>query len=247
MSDEWDFYACRVDGEPASIFLDMGVGRSAPISDFDKNAYIRVWMKTPRPDGLSSQEEYDTLVAIEEALEAAFGPTDSTLYVGRNTSSGCRDFYFYTRDQDDFRASASSAMSNFSDYKTEIGVRPDENWGVYFDFLYPNSDQKQVMANRGVIEALGKNGDDCSRPRHIDHLIIVGDRTQADAIDRAVTGRGFKLKAGTPTEQADAQWWVEFEKPEAPLEIDETTVMLSRLADEHAGEYDGWGCEAVSV
>ena len=138
-------------------------------------------------------------------------------------------------------------MSGFGDCRTEIGIRPDEKWATYFDFLYPNGDQKQAMANRGVIEALGKHGDDCQAPRQIDHLIIVGDREQANAFARMVSGHGFKLKAGSPSEQSDARWWVEFDKVEAPVEIDDTTIMLSRLAREHGGEYDGWGCEAVVV
>lgn len=246
MSDFWDFYLCRVAGEPASIFLDMEVGQSGPVSGFDKTAYVLVWMKSPRPDGLSSQDEFDALVAIEEALEAEIDRSGSSVYVGRNTSAGRRDFYFYTRDEDAFRASASSALSQFGDYRVEIGLRPDENWEVYFGFLYPDADQRQVMANRGVIAALGENGDDCSRPRLIDHLIIVGERTHANALARALMERGFKLKVGTPTQQEDRRWCVEFEKAEAPVEIDETTLMLSRLAVEHGGEYDGWGCLTLS-
>lgn len=244
MSEEWDFYPCLVDGEPASIFLDMGIASSAPIFGFDSGAYLRVWMNRPRPDGLSSQEEYDTLVAIEEALEAEIGRSGTTMYVGRNTSGGCRDFFFYTSNEAAFRASASAAISRFADYRSEIGVRLDEKWRAYFDFLYPNSDQKQRMANRGVIEALGRHGDDCRTPRQIDHLIIVGDREQADALARTVSGHGFQLKPGSPSKQSDTEWLIEFDKVEAPVEIDETTIMLSRLAREHSGEYDGWGCQA---
>jgi hypothetical protein len=38
MSDEWNSYRCRVDGQPASIFLDMGIRQSAPVSGFDQGA-----------------------------------------------------------------------------------------------------------------------------------------------------------------------------------------------------------------
>jgi regulator of RNase E activity RraB len=245
MTDEWDFYFLRVDDEPASIFIDMGIARSAPMPGFDKAAYLRVWMNNPRPDGLSSQEEYEALVALEEAVTVAVEKSGSTAYVGRNTSSGRRDFFFYTREDAAFMECVSAALSKFAEYKTEIRTRADPDWNVYLDFLYPNADEKQRMANRGVIEALGKHGDDGRAPRQIDHLIIVGDRQQADRLARAVTGHGFALKPGTPTEQPDALWWVEFHKVEAPVEIDEATIMLSRLAREHDGEYDGWGGQAV--
>ncbi len=246
MSDEWNHYICQVDEAAASIFLDMGIGKSAPMLGFTEAAYIRLWMNNPRPDGLSSQEEFDTLISIEDALKAEIERAGTTIYVGRNTSSGRRDFYFYTKDGEVFRASASAAMAKFGGYRAEIGIRPDERWSVYFDCLYPNDNQKQVMSNRDVVRVLGDEGDDGRTPRQIDHLIIVGTRKQGDALARAVSSLGFTLKPPTPFEQANGTWSVEFDKIEAPVEIDDTTVMLSKLAREHGGEYDGWGCEAVT-
>jgi regulator of RNase E activity RraB len=244
MTDEWNFYFCELDGEPASISLDLGVGRVAPIPDFDTVAYFRVWMNSPRPDGLASREEYDTLMAIEDALKEEAGPIGA-LYVGRNTSGGCRDFFFYFRDEDAFRAGVSAVMSRFGEYRTEIEVWPDEKWSLYFGFLCPDDDQKQTMSNRDVILLLRKNGDDGQTPRTIDHLIIVGDRGEADAVARTVSDHGFKLKPASPSKQNDGRWKVEFDKIEAPVEIDETTIRLARLARKHGGEYDGWGCEHV--
>ncbi len=247
MSDEWDFYFLRVDHQPASIFLDMGIARSAPISGFEKAAYLRVWMNNPRPDGLSSQEEYESLVTLEEAITTSVDEGGATTYVGRNTSSGRRDFFFYTREPSVFSERALAAMSNFGEYKAEIGIRDDPEWSVYFDFLYPSADEKQRMANRGVVEALGKHGDDGQASRQIDHLIIVSNREQADRLARTVSDLGFKLKSQSPSEQPEGDWWVEFDRIDVPVEIDEATIMLSKLAREHGGEYDGWGCGAVGT
>jgi regulator of RNase E activity RraB len=243
MSDEWNSYLCRVDDEPASFFLDLGIRQSAPVPGFSEAAYLRVWMNNPRPDGLSSQEEFEALVAIEHALEAEVERDGVTIYVGRNTSSGRRDFFFYTKDGEAFRASASAAMSKFGEYKAEIGLRPDEKWDVYFNFLYPNDNQKQVMGNRDVVEALRREGDDGQKTRLIDHLILLGGRQQADAVAQTVAGLGFRLKPGMPSERPTGEWRVEFDKVDAPVAIDETTITLSELARKYGGKYDGWGCE----
>ena len=66
MSDNWDFYRLRVDGDAASIFLDMGIAQTAPIEGYDLRAYIRVHMLNPREDGLSSQAEFEALIALED-------------------------------------------------------------------------------------------------------------------------------------------------------------------------------------
>ncbi|MBJ7409637.1 MAG: DUF695 domain-containing protein [Phenylobacterium sp.] len=147
MKDEWDFYRLHVDGEPASIFLDMGIARSAPIAGFDRVVYLRVRMQNPRLNGLSSEEEYDTLIALEEALAASVEELGGTVYVGRNTSAGYRDLFFYTRDEAHFRSSASATMADFRQYDVEVGVRDDPHWSLYFDFLYPNPEQRSRMAS----------------------------------------------------------------------------------------------------
>jgi uncharacterized protein (TIGR01619 family) len=244
MTDEWNFYSCQVEGEPASIFVDLSIGRVAPIPDFDILAYLQVWLNSPRSDGLPSREEHDRLITIEDALTEEAGPSGA-LYVGRVTCGGSRDFFFYVRDADAFRASVSAVMSRFGDYRSDIDIRADEAWSLYFGFLYPNDDQKQTMANRDVVGLLQENGDDIQAPRPIDHLIIVGDREKADTVARTVSDHGFKLKPASPSKQKDGRWNVEFDRIEAPAEIDETTIRLARLARKHGGEYDGWGCETV--
>jgi hypothetical protein len=94
---------------------------------FPYMAYLRLRMRAPRPDGLSSQEEYPALIEIEDKLSAAIADTD-TIYVGRNTSNGCRDFYFYRRDSDGWEQQTAAIMIHFSAYQYETGVRHDAEW-----------------------------------------------------------------------------------------------------------------------
>lgn len=60
MSNDWDFYSCRVDDKPASIFVDLGIGGDAPLSGQPYMTFVRLFMRAPRPDGLSSQAESAT-------------------------------------------------------------------------------------------------------------------------------------------------------------------------------------------
>lgn len=140
MSKDWDFYFCRVDGELASIFVDLGIAASVPITALPHMAFIRLHMRQPRADGLSSQEEFATLSQIEDALEATLVVEGSSTYVGRNTTAGFRDFVFYLSDPSNWDARVKAALLPFGTYRCEVGSRPDPEWLAYRNFLHPSEE-----------------------------------------------------------------------------------------------------------
>src|SRR5438045_1907083 len=125
MSKDWDFYLCRVDGEVASIFVDLGVAAETPIPTLPHLAFIRLYMRSPRADGLSSQDEFGVLSQIEHVLETALVAEGRSIYVGRNTSAGFRDFVFYLSDPSNWVARVEAALMPFTSYRYEVGTRPD--------------------------------------------------------------------------------------------------------------------------
>jgi hypothetical protein len=125
MSDDWDFYSLRVDNLPASIFVDLGIGKEAPIRTHGAMAYLRLPMLHPRRDGLSSEEEFDDLIAIEDQLVPKVAQEGTAIFVGRNTSGGNRDFYFYVADTERFEHAIQLAMQQFPSYEYETGTRED--------------------------------------------------------------------------------------------------------------------------
>jgi uncharacterized protein (TIGR01619 family) len=245
MSDEWGVYLLRVDGEPASICLDMGISRSAPLKGFDQRAYIRVEMLHPREDGLSSEAEFEDLCELEEAVTTAIETTTKSVYVGRNTSGGNRDLYFYTADGNAFEAAAKAATVAFPAYSFEIGRRSDPTWRDYFEFLYPSPISRQQMANRSVIENLVKHGDRKDQPRRIDHMVAFTNSAKCEAFSKFLLQHGFIVNEGSPT-PFDGEFHLEFYKIGKPDEIDDITGQLFKTAIEHDGEYDGWGCEVIT-
>ena len=242
MANEWDSYPLRVDDEPASIFLDLALARSAPRTSHPTMAYLRVRMRQPRPDGLSSQEEAQALFALEDALDQAFAEGGHAIYAGRNTSAGNRDFYFYTADGARFESAAERAMQGFPGYEFSIGTQPDPEWRVYFDFLYPTPDDHQRMLNRRVLHQLAQHGDDPEKPRPIDHMAVFGGAAVCAAFIEQVRGQGFAVTAGHPLTRDDGSFAVEFTRADRPAEIHGITLELVALIHSHQGDYDGWGC-----
>jgi uncharacterized protein (TIGR01619 family) len=243
MSDDWDFFPLRVDDQPASIFVDLGIRKQAPIKSHPTMAYLRVLMLRPREDGLSSQDEFDDLIVLENKVTSKITRDGKSLFVGRNTSSGNRDFYFYTSDSTEFDVVAREAIREFPAYKYETGAREDRDWRTYFEFLHPSERSMQLIMNRRVCEQLDKNGDNLNNERKIDHLVLLPTSEAQFAFARDVTGGGFVVDSA-PTEPNDeGHFSVEFSRPDRPAQIDDIVLSLFDKATELGGIYDGWGCQ----
>lgn len=243
MSDNWNFYALLVDDEPASIFVDLGVTKETQIADFPIMAYLRVRMNNPRPDGLSSQDEYDSLISLEKDVAEAAEHAGKYLYVGRNTSSGNRDFYFYTQNES-IENFLEKAMKNWPSYEYQTGCRPDNEWSTYWRFLYPSPEDFQRIGNRDVVDRLLEQGDRIDEPRTIDHFAVFGSREARNIFVKHLAARGYAIIG--EADATNGEFQVIFDRIDRPDQIDDVTMDLFRAARDSGGEYDGWGCTIVN-
>ena len=242
MSDEWDFYFCTVDHKPASIFVDLGIHADAPSQELTEMAYLRLHMLKPRDDGLSSKSEYEQLIKIEDALSDVAGYGKSIVYVGRNTSDECRDFYFYSSNGRIAESALSSAMIPFETYEFETGSRVDADWAVYRKFLYPNDRQRQMIENGRVLANLEKHGDNHQIEREVFHWIyFTSVETRAGFLD-SVVKKGFRQIMTNDEGDGDRKFALQVSCTSG---VDYTTINnivleLHDLAIEYNGDYDGW-------
>jgi len=243
MTDNWDFYALRVDEQPASIFLDLGIQADAPMQALPYLVYIRLFMNQPRADGLSSQEEFDMLVSIEKSMEAKLCG-DSAVYVGRNTSAGCRDFYFYVSSPEKWDHQVADLLAAFQGYRYETGSREDANWSVYLDFLCPGPIDRQRIENRRVCEALEHHGDPLTEAREIDHWSHFPDQSTAHAYLTETKALGFQVRSQAMATDGPLPHSIQVWRADVPSyqNIDSITLSLYEAAARHGGDYDGWEC-----
>src|SRR3569832_434129 len=93
----WDFFMCRLDDKPAFNFLPLDLLQQVPpTAKYPHLLLVRLYFLHPREDGLSSQQEFDTLVAIEDAEQEALTAEQAAIYAGRVTTDGYRAVVFYT-------------------------------------------------------------------------------------------------------------------------------------------------------
>ena len=241
MSQDWDFYFCQVEGQPASLFVDLGIRDNVPMANLPDFAWLRLGLQHPRPDGLSGSEEFQRLTEVEDALEAAVGGQDAELvYVGRNTSGGCRDFYFYTSNPHQAQQDLSAAMVPFAEYEFETGSRPDPDWSAYLEFLYPSERERQMILNGRVLQNLEEHGDRHEIQREVCHWIYFKSSDDRSRFVAKAQELGYRLIDESQTDSGQFRANISCATAVDYNTINSVVLELFDLAAECQGEYDGW-------
>ena len=246
MSKDWDFYASEIDGKPASVFLDLGVADDAPIERLTIVAWVKMQMLHPREDGLASEDEFEALKAIEDALKSGL-VSKTTAYVGNITLDGRRDFYFYASSAQGWKDQVVNALRAFTDYRFNCGSRPDREWDTYFELLSPADADLVRMQNRRLCDLLQQRGDRLDRERPIEHTAYFAKAPARDAFVREATGLGFGVVAMIEPEEKGDHFGIRVSGLGVPshAQIDALTLPLFLAASELGGEYDGWDTDVV--
>src|SRR5437773_9625562 len=119
MAAQWKSYFCNVNDKLASIALDLGLRPDVPIRSKPWLLWVWVYMKSPKPNGLSDQGEFGVLSSIEDELANQLGFA-SAVEAGRITTDGRREMYFYGKHSDGFEVAVKSVMKNFKGYKFDL-------------------------------------------------------------------------------------------------------------------------------
>lgn len=245
----WDFYFLKVDDQPASIYVDLSLIDEAPLPNYPAMGYVRIEMRSPREDGLSSQAEFDELLKAEDHLVETL-TASGALYVGRNTSAGCRDFYFYTQTYDDgWELQVAQAMQALKQYGYQAGVRLDQEWSVYREFLYPSPRSRQSIENRSVCDALERNGDAMTTPREIDHWAYFPTSQSRDVFIQHSHELGFQARVREDENMENDEFCAQISRMDTPsfAGIDDVCLPLYDLAVQCGGRYDGWECQVIKA
>jgi len=246
-----DFFMCRIEGAPASIRTNLALIEVAPLEGLSQRLQFCIKMKNPRPDGLSSNEEYPILCDIEDAIGEKAGAIGAVL-AGVVKSEGFLELWFYTQNAKTLAKTCEEALQAFEGYQSGYNIAEDPEWEDYFGFLYPDEFSYQTMQNRKVLMQLEKNGDKMEVPREIDHFIYFKEADQQQAFAKEAEAKGFKVRFNDDefveerkAEGKEYPYMVEATREDSPLAIDDIVWDLLELASPFEGNYDGWGCANV--
>lgn len=240
---DWDFYFSNVDNKLSSIAVDLGLFTVAPIIGQDNVCWVSIKMLSPREDGLSSNSESGTLGDIEDKLAERMKSKHLATHVGRLTSDGSRDIYFYLGDTTLVDKTISDVMIKYPKYSFDFGTKGDAKWSGYFDFLYPLPQQFQSIQNRRVIDNLEKGGDKLTKERPVDHWIYFKTEQDKKHFWEKIKNEGFRIvKDDYDGSFGDNPYRLHISRIDKVdhSSVDEYVIHLWRLAGESNGDYDGW-------
>lgn len=240
MEESWDFYFCRVDDAPASIFLDLDLISSIKDAKETTLYAVRIEMTDLGDHGMGSAEEAGMLGELEDRITRDVGE-HGLRFIGRVRNNGVWQLNFMGPEQREalcetlLRSCLPAAGRAF-----ELVTKPDEDWSYYREFLYPSAERMQWMQDRKVVEALQREGDLLDQPRRVDHWMSFTDEPSRAAVSEEAAALGFE--AIIPERDEDSEWPLQLHRvdPVTLEDIHEVVIELTELAEAHGGEYTGW-------
>ena len=106
--------------------------------------------------------------------------------------------------------------------------------------LFPNDD------NGDVLWQMAQDGDDLTEPHEIEYSIAFTDKAKAEQCALFLLHEEQKISLFIDEESENQEWIITiyvYMEPEYS-DIVDLEEWFTKIANEHGGEYDGWGCMA---
>jgi hypothetical protein len=236
--DEWDFYPCRVDDEPASISVNLRFESVEPDAVADTRYRVRIEMLYSGTHGMGNAAEADVLHPFEDhVVEAA--KVSGLIKVGRLRTRGWWDLVFYgPADRLDGLAQFANGVGG---RKVEIGSKADSGWDFYREFLLPDAERRQWMQDRKIVELMKAEGDPLL-PRRVDHWAYFPTADTRDAFVAELRREGFDLALASDHASGELKYGAHLHRVDSAqlAEIHDVVMLLYAAAQRHDGDYDGW-------
>lgn len=243
-SENWGMYFSNIGGHTAMTVFDDGISDGVNNLSLPNSVRIKLHLENVREDGLPTQSEGARLLIIGPLIEAAISDNGG-LFLGRVTTNSVRWNIGLIGDLGEALKANLAHLSDEHKFRYEVLIEPDPEKHAYWLDLYPTDDDRQVMADMNVLDALLEAGDDQNAQRSVEHWTYFSSRPVAQEFSIWLEDQGYRNI--TITKQKDgffskAKWLVRYSHNSTMLlnDITHHTLKLSRQARASGGEYDGW-------
>jgi hypothetical protein len=238
--DEWDFYPCRVDDRPASIFLNLRYERDEKARQKSTLAWVTIEMLDPDEHGMGSAAEANALYPVEDAIVEA-ASARGLVHVGRLRNADAWQLTFYGPSGGLDALAELVEQADLGGRSVEVAGQDDPEWRYYDEFLLPDAERRQWIHDRRLVETLEEHGDDLS-PRPVNHWAYFPTADSRDAFVADARGLGFALENASGDGDPPLPFGANIVRKDSVEveDVHEVVMTLFELASRHSGDYDGW-------
>jgi len=242
---DFDAYLTFLDETPASFIVDLAAAAHGPVEALARRIQIRVPLLEPRDDGLRDASEVELLARVEDGICELLEQRCGARFLGHVISEGVLHVVCYA---DGARIDDEASLLDGLDaggYDIAWLVEDDPEWEMYFEFLFPDPLDFQLIQNRRMLERFADEGDQLSAERIVDHAALFDDRSAIEPAAAALREEGFEVDE--PILDEGMRWVLGFHRPERLDEgrTDGFCLEILELLEPFDCLYDGWGAPLI--
>jgi len=239
MADVWETFPTWIGEHRAVISFNSTY---AEIAEHDPRGSLlraRVEFKRPTPEGMPGEDEFHGLTEVKDQLVAAVAAAGG-VQVGRLTLNRYRHFYFYVAFQEEKAQEIVDAVGAQTAYELAYAYQQDPKKEGYWKYLYPTTDDWQVIRDSRVLDVLKEKEDISAVSRHVSHWAYFPEQGSAQQFADWAKENLYAVNSVALTD--DNKTVVRFAH-EGTMELEDIThhtIAINRRVRELGGDYDGW-------
>jgi Family of unknown function (DUF695) len=133
-ADSWSIAQGKNDGRPMFVRINDGLHPIVGKPPFDQRFGVAVPLRAPDPNGFPVADESEALNKIEDELLNTFQSSRQTLLALVITTSGFREFVFYTSVAEQIGPAMEQVRARTASHELQFYIQPDKSWEVYRAF-----------------------------------------------------------------------------------------------------------------
>jgi hypothetical protein len=127
----WSVSESKHNAQDLIIRINTGYREYKSLSGYEHQIGIAVPLIKPETTGLPSTTENEQLGEIEDQICESLEKEAMSLLVAVITTSGMREFVFYTRNPRQVEDSVVELRKRIASHQLQLMIQPDKAWGVY--------------------------------------------------------------------------------------------------------------------
>lgn len=244
-TESWETYIANYENsKPGTTVVRMDLINNVPIKKYDIILVTGLIYKSPDESGFPDSEQLKQLQDIEDKLVNIVSSKFESIYVGSFMHDSKRRCYFYLKDSTQLRNTLESFYAeNSSNFKNITKIEGDKDWEYYKEFLYPNEDIRNYLADEKVVQNLIDSGDKLEKARQVDHWSFFKTKQDAEKFSDEIKNMGYDVeKIEKLKDKNEYPFIVNFSKNEHVdlNSIYKITTNLRLISTKFGGDYDGW-------